>query len=182
MILTGSEIWLNVKSKKIVIEPFFEGFLNPNSYNYHLGSCLKIAPPDTNDPNESNHWPEINIPEVGFLLEPSKLYLGHTLEKIGSNYFVTSLIGRSSVGRLGLYLQLAADLGQLGAIHCWTLEMYVIQPLRVFAGMVIGQVSFWVPTGDILLYYGRYEVNKPLENQLYLKENEENQQYDPHWS
>ena len=60
---------------------------------------------------------------------------------------MTSLIGRSSVGRLGLFLQITADLGHLGKAHCWTLELKVVQSLIVYPHMKIGQVSFWQVTG-----------------------------------
>ena len=69
---------------------------------------------------------------------------------------MTSLIGRSSVGRLGLFLQITADLGQLGAKHSWTLELKVVQPLIVYPMMKIGQVSFWVPEGEFSDYDGKY--------------------------
>lgn len=165
MILTGSEILREVQRKRITIEPFDEKYLNPNSYNYHLGKQLKIASQNIIDPRQTKIWESVEIPLEGFILEPGQLYLGHTHEQIGSKTFVTSLIGRSSVGRLGLFLQLFADLGQIGAIHNWTLEMVVAQPLRVYPGMTIGQVSFWVPTGERIYYAGRYDKSSlPLES------------------
>ncbi|MER5756029.1 hypothetical protein [Streptomyces sp. NPDC002088] len=54
------------------------------------------------------------------------------------------------------FLQISADLGQLGACHSWTLEMVTVQPLRVCAGMKIGQVSFWAPEGHPQPYRGYY--------------------------
>jgi dCTP deaminase len=165
MILTGSEIHSEVSRKRIIIDPFNEAHLNPNSYNYHLGKHLKIGPQEIIDSREATHWDEVEIPPDGFVLEPARVYLGHTLERIGSKSFVTSLIGRSSVGRLGLFLQLFADLGQIGAVHNWTLEMVVVQPLRVYSGMTIGQISFWVPIGDKVLYGGDYaKTSLPLES------------------
>ncbi len=166
MILTGQEILRQIKDGRITIDPFDPNLLNPNSYNYRLGGLLKIAPDHVLDARQEQSWLGVEIPEEGFVLEPHRIYLGHTIETIGSNSFVTSLIGRSSIGRLGLYLQLSADLGQLGAIHKWTLELNVVQPLRLYSGMILGQVTFWTPTGDITLYdgpYGRSSV--PLERQ-----------------
>lgn len=164
MILTGQEILLQVEKGIIAIDPFRQDYLNPNSYNYSLGSELLEI---TNMPINTREKPtsiEHRIDEVdGFLLQPSKLYLGHTSEVIGSSKYVASLIGRSSLGRLGLFLQITADLGQLGEPHQWTLELKVVQPLRVYAGMRIGQISFWEPRGDIAqLYQGGYiEHNRP---------------------
>lgn len=177
MILTGNEIKSEVKRGRIVIDPFTESSLNPNSYNYHIGSVIKVAPTEEIlDPTQSSTWSVLPIPSEGFVLQPSKLYLANTEEVIGSHHYVTSLIGRSSIGRLGLYLQISADLGHVGAIHQWTLELTVVQPIRVYSGMVIGQVSFWVTLGDIDLYKGIYGTSsEPLENQSIV----EAVKYDP---
>lgn len=164
MILTREAIRRSVAAGSITIQPFDEALLNPNSYNYRLGPYVKVAPVGTLDPLSPTDWPEIEIPEEGMVLEPGRLYLGHTLERIGSRMFVTSLIGRSSIGRLGLFLQISADLGHQGAIHSWTLELAAVQPIRVYPGMRIGQVSFWVPAGEATEYRGRYGgESKPRE-------------------
>ena len=60
------------------------------------------------------------------------------------------------MGRLGVYLQVAADLGNLGAIHRWTLEIVACQPIRIYAEMIVGQVSFWVPHGERFSYNGYF--------------------------
>ena len=166
MILSGPQILNEVERRRIVIDPFDTTQLNPNSYNYRLGGKLRTPPNGILDPKQEQVWDEIDIPEHGIVLFPSRLYLGHTLERMGSDYFVTSLIGRSSIGRLGLYVQLAADLGHTGAIHNWTLELVATQPIRLYKGMILGQVSFWQTYGDIKLYSGKYGTTPlPLESQ-----------------
>ena len=167
MILTGNEIMREVYAERIIIKPFSPTCINPNSYDYHLGSTLKRAPLRIIDRSEKQAWETVRLKQKGrYLLQPGRLYLGHTREVIGSKHYVTSLIGKSSMGRLGLYLQISADLGHQGAIHKWTLELCVVQPVYVYAGMVIGQVSFWKPFGTIRRYFGKYgSTNKPLENQ-----------------
>ncbi|MDB5165988.1 MAG: hypothetical protein JWM37_60 [Candidatus Saccharibacteria bacterium] len=169
MILTGSEITKQVRSGAITIAPFSEELVNPNSYNYRLGSHLLEITDDVIDPKAVPNYKSITLTDEGYLLTPGTLYLASTLEKIGSNQFVTSLIGRSSVGRLGLFLQITADLGHLGAIHHWTLELKVVQPLRVYPKMKIGQVSFWSTTGSKrMLYAGKYHAHdKPHHSKLY---------------
>ncbi|MBI5102394.1 MAG: deoxycytidine deaminase [Nitrospirae bacterium] len=157
MILTGSEIHEQVKSGNITINPFDPKLINPNSYNYRLGPKLSIPKSEISDPCIPGQWETIQIPDNGMLLNPAHLYLGHTHEQIGSPVFVASLIGRSSLGRLGLFMQLSSDLGQLGVIHNWTLELKVVQPLRVYPLMKIGQVSFWRPEGKVEAYNGRYQ-------------------------
>jgi dCTP deaminase len=165
LILTGKEIHRQVSNGSIVIDPFDLSCLNPNSYNYHLGDTLKIAPDRVRDSFErTGAWETLTMTDDGCLLQPGHFYLGHTVERIGSYDFVTSLIGRSSLGRLGLFLNLSADLGHQGSILHWTLELFVAQPLVVYPGMKIGQVSFWRSVGATRTYSGVYaDASEPIE-------------------
>ncbi len=158
MILTGSEITENVQRGNISLEPFFDAFVNPNSYNYRLGDELLEVLDAAIDTREQYRTRSITIPPDGYTLMPGRMYLGSTYEKIGSRQFVPSLIGRSSLGRLGLFLQITADLGHLGTNHHWTLELTCVQPLRVYPFMKIGQVSFWKPEGLELLQERYQEI------------------------
>jgi len=158
MILTGHAIQKNVEKGRITLEPFDVGAINPNSYNYHLGAELLVLEPGEVAPG--SRYRRIQIPREGYMLQPGRLYLGQTFEKIGSRYYTTTLIGRSTMGRLGLWLQVTADLGHIGAEHHWTLEMKVVQPLRLYAGMPIGQVSFWRNFGRATQKYsGKYAAD-----------------------
>ena len=170
MILTGSKIEEEVGLCNIVLKPFKKSLLNPNSYNYRLGNfLLEILdnPIDTKKPYKTK---KIVIPKKGYKIKPGKVYLGVTHEKIGSHKYVPSLIGRSSLGRLGLFLQITADLGHLGTNHHWTLELKCVQPLIVYPLMRIGQLSFWKTDGlelltnnykKILNNYSRYSEPQP---------------------
>jgi dCTP deaminase len=169
MILTGSELKVRVASGEVTIEPFLPKLVNPNSYNYRLGHLLKVPENRIQTPCDPGTWRAIRMTDRGYMLMPGMIYLGHTLERIGSASFVPLLLGRSSVGRLGLYLQASADLGQLGLIHRWTLELSCVQPIRIYPGMTIGQVSFWEPDGAIVLYNGRYlETELPTVSRFSL--------------
>lgn len=156
MILTGDEIKAHVLTGDITIYPFDDGRVNPNSYNYRLGGELLVHDDDILEPVGTPIWRAVRFPETGYTLRPGRLYLGHTYERIGSTSFVTSLIGRSSMGRLGLFLQITADLGHVGAVHGWTLELSVVQPLIIYPKMTIGQVSFWRTEGRSVGYKGSY--------------------------
>ncbi|WP_328973468.1 dCTP deaminase [Streptomyces sp. NBC_00239] len=156
MILTGPAIRDAVTSGTITIDPFEPRLLNPNSYNYCLGAQLEELTSRPADPTVPARTRTIHLTADGFVLQPGTVYLGTTVETIGSAAFVTSLIGRSSLGRLGCFLQISADLGQLGAVHRWTLEITVVQPLRIYPGMRVGQVSFWQPSGSRSPYHGHY--------------------------
>lgn len=162
MILTGSEILKQVKKGDIIITPFSEDQLNPNSYNYRLGEVLKVFV--GNSPNQYV-FEEVVISQTGYALTPGRMYLGVTYEAIGSTNFSMSLIGRSSMGRLGLFLQLSANLGHVTSNHRWTLELYCVRPIILYPKMIIGQVSFWVNKGPYTQYVGKYgTINHPQEN------------------
>lgn len=171
MILTKSEIVKQVTQGHIVIDPFDAKLVNPNSYNYHLGETLIELDDLVIDPATSTSGTTLRLDDTGFVLVPGRVYLGSTQERIGSDRFVTSLIGRSSVGRLGLFVQITADLGNLGAKHQWTLELTVVQPLRIYPGMHIGQVSFWETEGSrSQLYAGKYrQQTGPLHSRMHVE-------------
>ena len=102
----------------------------------------------------------------GYLLRPGRVYLGATQEVIGSERYVTLLLGRSSIGRLGIFLNVTADLGHLGSCSRWTLELTAVQPVRIYPRMKIGQVSFWLTDGESSFRYaGRYHRDRePIPN------------------
>lgn len=162
MILTGSKIQQELFEGAIVIEPFEESQINPNSYNYRLGPTVKVF---THFEGSTSHFDEITIPDDGYVLSPGMMYLANTLEVIGSNTYAMSLIGRSSMGRYGLFMQVSANLGHTTSQHKWTLEMVASIPIRVYAGMIIGQVSFWVNDGTVDPYTGKYGfISHPQES------------------
>jgi len=163
MILTGAEIGKQVKLGRIHIKPFNEAQLNPNSYNFTLGNSLKIYSKKILDPAKKNPFKEIRIPKAGLVLKPNQLYLGHTIEEMGSDFYAPTMQARSSVGRLGLYIYLNSGLGDIGFKKQWTLELHVIHPLRVYPGMKVGQMLFWKPIGKINLYEGKYRNSKGPE-------------------
>ncbi|MCC3773822.1 deoxycytidine deaminase [Streptomyces sp. UNOB3_S3] len=156
MILTGPEIVRQRRRGALTIEPFDTELLNPVSYNYRLGPALRTHRSAVMDTTAAHELAEFSIPDDGVVLQPGRVYLGITMEEIGSTQYVPSLIGRSSLGRLGMFLQFSADLGNLGACHRWTLEIKVVQPLRVYAGMVTGQVTFWRTVGVPRPYLGHF--------------------------
>jgi dCTP deaminase len=156
MILSGSEIENCISSGDITISPFNRANLNPNSYNYRLAEHIRTSKVICLDAHTPVQWTDQPVPRDGLKLMPGRLYLGSTMEKIGSSKYVTSLIGRSSLGRLGMFMTTSADLSNLGPPHCWTLEIKVVQPLVVYPHMKIGQVSFWEPIGVIPPYLSPY--------------------------
>lgn len=169
MILTGSKIISEVKAGNIEISPFHEEMVNPNSYNYRLSEVLYKITDDVVDAKKPISYERIIIPEEGYCLQPGTLYLGSTYERVGSKIYSMQLIGRSSVGRLGLFLQITAPLGHVGTNHNWTLELKVVQPLMVYPKMKIGQISFWCVSGENdTEYEGKYwKYSEPHISEMY---------------
>jgi len=152
VILTGAAIRSSVGEGQLTIDPFDERHINPNSYNVHLAEELLVR----EELGEDSDLRPVKIPSDGYLLHPRTLCLGATVERFGGNEHVTCLISRSSVARLGLFVQLNADMGNVGAVHAWTLELYAVQPIILYPFMKIAQIMFWRPLGDRVLYEGEY--------------------------
>lgn len=168
MILTGKKIAEEVKRNRITIEPFNADQLNPNSYNFRLGDTILVYEDEVLDTKKKNKTKKIKIPKDGILLKPDTLYLSHTVERMGSNYYVPIIRGRSSTGRIGIFTNITADLIDIGSINQWTLQIHVVQPVRVYPGMLIGQVTFWEVSGGIELYTGKYQGSVgPVASMIY---------------
>jgi len=157
MILTGPEITDAARDGRIDISPFRADQVNPNSYNVTLGRTLIVYTDEIVDANTVNPTSLISIGDEGYVLQPEQLYLGHTMERVGSDTFVPLLFGRSSVGRLGLFVEITAPIGDIGFHGQWTLMLSPVRPLRVYPGMKIGQIMFFVCHGTIDLYRGKYQ-------------------------
>jgi len=152
MILTGAQIREEVKQGAIIIDPFRPEQLNPNSYNYRLGDALRVAA------DGQPGFRVLPIPADGYVLQKGAFALANTFERIGSSRYAASLIGRSSIGRLGLFVQVSANLGHVNSIHRWTLELFAAHSVRIYAGLAIGQVSFWTSSGEIPFQKERYSA------------------------
>lgn len=157
MILTGPQIRAEVKSGNIKVEPFYPEQLNPNSYNFRLGRTLKKYKNYELDAYKENPTVSWEMGDDGYVLQPKELVLGHIEEKIGSDIYVPIIKGRSSIGRLGIFIVITADLVDQGAYGQWTMMLSVVQPVRVYPGMLIGQMTFWLPYGKPMLYDGKYQ-------------------------
>ncbi len=152
MILTGLKIEQSVISNDIIIDPFNKDQINPNSYNFNLAQHIL----EVSIVKNKYEYNKIELNDEGITLMPNILYLGSTYEIIGSKKYAMTLLGKSSLGRLGLFLNSTADLGHVGSVSQWTLELSVVQPLKIYPNMCIGQVAFWVQKGNFISYRGKY--------------------------
>ena len=174
MILSGKEIHQQVENGTISIDPFNSGQLNPNSYNLRLHSDLLVYDSDLLDMKEKNTTSPLTIPDEGLLLEPQKLYLGRTIERTATDKYVPMLEGRSSVGRLGLFIHITAGFGDIGFDGFWTLEIFCVQPIKIYADLEICQIFYHTIDGDYDLYRSKkYQSNKGVQPSMLYKDFEE---------
>ena len=170
MILSGKEINRRL-GKDITIEPFNENQLNPNSYNLRLHRELLVYNESVLDMKKRNTVTSVIMPHEGLVLEPGKLYLGRTLEYTKTDALVPMLEGRSSIGRLGLFIHITAGFGDVGFSGYWTLEMFCVHPIRVYPGVEICQIFYHTIEGDFELYKSnKYQNNKGIQPSLLYKE------------
>jgi len=174
MILSDQEIVQEIERKNIVIEPFRPSALGSNSYDVHLGKTLATYQEEILDAKTPNTLRFFDIPKEGFVLMPDTLYLGATEEYTETHNHVPFLEGKSSVGRLGIDIHATAGKGDVGFKNFWTLEISVKMPVRVYAGMPIGQLIYFAIKGSVLTPYhvkqsAKYNEVSPLpkESQMW---------------
>lgn len=160
------------------IEPFDEDNLQPASYDLTLGDEWIVpvqGPPETYVDVEDglpSSWKRAYSAEefvVSSAQQPDSgpvdsgpFVLAHTQETLSLPDDVTAEVkGRSSMGRLGLIVHTAGwvDPGFSGQV---TLELVNVSPnpIRLSAGMRIGQVVFNRTTGSVAEPYGEQSDSK----------------------
>lgn len=143
MIISDKTIKQLIKNNKLVIDPFEELLLQPASIDLRLGNeYLKI---DENQMgimtlNDKIKYNEINSKEI--IIPPHSFLLATTEEYIELPNNLTAFVeGRSSIGRMGLFIQNAGwvDPGFAGKI---TLELFNANrlPIKLKAGRRICQL------------------------------------------
>ena len=154
MKLGGLEILKRVRDGSIVIDPFDESQLNPNSYDLRLADTLVTYAHDDMplDMAKEHDSFQVKIPTEGALLRPGEIYLGSTVEYTETADLIPGIEGRSSVGRLGINIHATAGFGDVGFKGTWTLELSVVRPVRIYAGVRICQIYYEPLMGDFTPY------------------------------
>ena len=192
--LGGLEIRKLVYERKVFIEPFNDSQLNPNSYNCKLSPNLKIyklddleyIDPFTGqssivkglDLKQKPRTKSLVIPASGMTLIPGILYLGCTQERFNTGGYHADIIWmpqyaphmetRSGIARAGISSHLSAGWGDVGFSGCFTLEITVVHPVRIYPGIEICQVAFVEPQGHYLPYKGKYRDScEPTETMVW---------------
>ena len=174
MILTDTQILAEMKRGHIVVKPFHRTYLGSNSYDVHLGEWLALYNDEILDARVHNKVHYFRIPKEGLILVPSKLYLGVTQEYTETHRHVPFLEGKSSIGRLGIDIHATAGKGDIGFCNSWTLEISVRQPVRIYAGMPIGQLIYFEVNGVVATPYNKKKsakynkkTGRPVESMMW---------------
>lgn len=171
MILTDELIKKKIEEGSIVVSPLNPSAIGTNSIDVHLAKTLMVYDHSDwiLDAGKPMSVKTIEIPEDGFVLHPGVLYLGVTKEYTETHEDVPILEGKSSVGRLGINIHCTAGFGDIGFCGHWTLEIFVVQSIRVYAEMPIGQIVYHTPSNKPLRNYSH-----PERNSSYVNNGEEN--------
>lgn len=171
MILSGLKIAEEVRAGRIFISDFDEKRLNPNSYNLRLADEILTYTGGRLDMKQQNPYTIRKIPESGMLLMPGKIYLGRTMERTRTDGYVPMLEGRSSIGRLGIFIHATAGFGDVGFDGYWTLELSCVQPVTIYPGVEICQIYYHTIEGDYVPYErGKYQGNTGVQPSMLWKD------------
>lgn len=178
MILSGKEVLKQVREGRIRVFPFDETKINPVSLDLHLGDTVAVydafvsnTPPESIQEYDGSNLRPAPIhtaamdsrkpastrrykidPERGWVLNPGIGYLMHTLEQVGTDFYVPVLDGKSSIGRLFVKIHETAGFGDPGFYGHYTLEVTSVFPIRVYPGMRFCQIRFQTIEGEVTSY------------------------------
>lgn len=161
MILSDLTILEEIENGKIVIDPFHPKNLNPNSIDLTIAPQFKRYVPDILDPRKPNETEDFVIPEEGYVLQPGEVYLYACNERIGVKGNIRAKVeGKSSLGRLGLFIHVTAGFIDTGFEGSLVLELVATRPIRIYPNMKICQVEFARVEGIILETYDQKSGSK----------------------
>jgi dCTP deaminase len=161
-ILVDFEIRRAIASGKLVIDPFDDGLIQPNSYDVRLDNRFSWheSAETVIDPYDSGSILAglVSVTDQTFVVKPGQFVLGATAERFSlPKDIVGQLTGKSSLARLGVMVHVTAGFIDAGFSHPpaqITLEIVNVgpRPVRLHAGMAIGQMVF-TQTSECLVPY-----------------------------
>ena len=154
MVLTKDDIIKAIENGDIVIDPLRLDKVQVNSVDLHLSPYIITLEGKHEDYMDNPYGiidvrfpPDLTYKEIGadgLILWPNRVYLGSTIERTKTPKHVPIMHGKSSIARLGISVH-DAGFGDIGFKGHWTLELSVKQPVRIYAGIPICQLSFHEP-------------------------------------
>ena len=164
MILSDRTIRELIEKGELVIEPYEPSHVQCSSLDLRLGEEIAVyREGDCIDVKEEISGIEVIKIKDFFEIKPKEFLLATTLEYIKLPNYITAFVeGRSSLGRLGLFIENAGwvDAGFEGQI---TLELFNAnkRPIRLYKGMRICQLVFAkLDREPEKVYSGKYKGQK----------------------
>jgi dCTP deaminase len=173
-VLADRDIRAELEAGRIRIEPYDPVDLQPSSVDLHLDRSFRVFRNNRYafiDPREAQ--PDLTeLLEVRddepFVLHPGEFVLGQTVEWVElPDDLVARLEGKSSLGRLGLLIHSTAGYVDPGWKGTLTLELSNVAnlPIALYAGMRIGQISFFRMSSPVERPYGSSELGSKYQGQ-----------------
>ena len=173
-VLSDRDIRAAIESGSVLIRPYDAVDLQPSSVDLHLDRTFRVF--------RNNRYPYIDVRQAQpdltellrveddepFILHPGEFVLGQTLEWVElPSDLVARLEGRSSLGRLGLLIHSTAGYVDPGWKGNLTLELSNVAnlPIALYAGMRIGQISFFQMTSPVERPYGSPDLGSRYQGQ-----------------
>ncbi|MBT0771372.1 dCTP deaminase [Kineosporia sp. J2-2] len=184
MLLSDRDIRSEIDSGRVAIDPYEASMVQPSSIDVRIDRFFRlfdnhkypVIDPSEEQP-ELTHQVEVK-PDEAFVLHPGEFVLASTYETVTlPNDVAARLEGKSSLGRLGLLTHSTAGFIDPGFSGHVTLELSNVAtlPIKIWAGMKIGQLCFFRLTSAAEHAYGserygsRYQGQRgPTPSRSYL--------------
>jgi dCTP deaminase len=174
MILSSKTIINKIKMKELIIEPLTSFQIQPASIDLRVGSHFAVIDEYSTSVislDKPARYKEIYKDQI--IIPPKAFVLATTIEYVHLPADITAFVeGRSSIGRLGLFIQNAGwvDPGFQGNI---TLELYNANsiPIELNAGRRLCQLVFASLDQEAHPYMGKYNGQRnATESRVFLDE------------
>ena len=163
MIYTKKGIEKLIENGQLSVTPINPDNIGTNSIDLTLAKAVyicKIGSGDLEkellDPKQdlSAFFEYAEIPNEGLVITANRLVLAVTREHTKHLNHVPIMHGVSTLGRMGLFVHITAGFGDVGFAGHWTLELCAVHPIKIYEGMVIGQLSLHAIDTDVEHPYG----------------------------
>lgn len=170
--LTNNEIIKQIHLGNIIIENRSEDALNkPNSCDIRIGNTLYTYDYAIVDATKGNDYynevmqdkplnlRKIQIPEEGLLLQPHKVYLAKTVEKIETHGYVPVMHGKTSMSLLGVSTELTNGYKYDEYKGNMLVSIIATKPTIIYPDIKIGNLCFF-PSLDTSEYSKEIDAKK----------------------
>jgi dCTP deaminase len=173
-VLSDRDIRSELEAGRVRIAPYDPRDLQPSSVDLHLDRSFRVfrnnryAFIDVRDPQPDLTELLKVADDEPFILHPGEFVLGQTLEWVELPVdLVARLEGKSSLGRLGLLIHSTAGYVDPGWKGNLTLELSNVAnlPIALYAGMRIGQISFFKMSSAVERPYGSAGLGSKYQGQ-----------------